>query len=494
MNKAARRNFAWAPLALAIAPASGAMAQSANPDAGASSLYEPGLMLLVVAGILLVGGLIVRLLIRLKVIERLFWTLPILAVLTGAVELVLVIANLPSFPNLKALLGFLFLSLLFLCTLVPAARLVMPSRVRLTRAGVPPLLRGLLIGAVAFLGTFILLTWFFPRLNLTPVFVTSGVVSIVLGLALQELLSNLMSGIVLSLEQPFKVGDWVKIASFEGAVVDQSWRAVRIRTRDNDYVLIPNTAITKEILVNFELPTPDHLVKIHVGVAYETPCGTATEALLAAAQRVEGLLRSPAPRVYVRDFQDSGILYELRVWIDNYESLHAIESDVRTQIWYSFKRYGISIPFPQRDVNLRQPPAEPQDKICRLVVTAGPLRGATFPLGKARTVIGRAPECAVVVSDPHVSNEHAAVEPSGAGYGLRDLGSRHGTLLNGKPISSAMLRQGDEIRIDPITLVFEAHSAPAGSVAGHPAPAVQPPAPEGDLAAGARTADSHRSL
>jgi small-conductance mechanosensitive channel len=461
-------------LAVLLASVTGTLAQDAEPGAGASSLYEPGLMLLAVAGVLVAAGLIVRLLIRMKIVERLLWTFPVMAALTGAVELVLLIANLPSFPNLKALMGFLFLFLLFICTLYPAARLAMPARVRRTREGVPPLLRALAIGIVAFVGMFILLTWFFPRLNLTPMFVTSGVVSIVLGLALQELLANLMSGVVLSLEQPFKVGDWVKIGATEGELVDQSWRAVRVRTRDNDYVLIPNNTIAKESVVNFELPTSQHLVKIHVGVTYETPCGAATAALVEAASRVEEVLRSPAPHVYLKDFLDSSVLYELRVWIDNYASLHAIESGLRMEIWYAFKRHGITIPFPQRDVHLRQAATETTERVSRLVVTAGPLRGVIFPLGREKATIGRAPECTLVVSDPHVSNEHAVIEPEGDRYRLRDLGSRHGTILNGNPVTVATLDQGDEIRIDPITLVYETHFAPAGTASRiPPAPARQ---------------------
>jgi hypothetical protein len=114
------------------------------------------------------------------------------------------------------------------------------------------------------------------------------------------------------------------------------------------------------------------------------------EALLDAASKVEEVLRTPAPAVHLKDFQDSSILYELRFWIDNYGSLHAIESDVRKQIWYAFKRHGVTIPFPQRDVNVRQTAERPLEACCRLVITGGPLCGTRFALGGSPASVGRA--------------------------------------------------------------------------------------------------------
>ena len=202
---------------------------------------------------------------------------------------------------------------------------------------------------------------------------------------------------------------------------------------------------------------------------------------MGAAAEVEEVLRTPAPEVYFRDYQDSALLFELRVWIDNYASLHAVESDLRKQIWYAFKRYGITIPFPQRDVNLRRPAAEPRCVSRRLVVTAGPLRGAMFPLGDRPVTLGRNADCEIVVSDPHVSGRHAVFELRDEGYYLRDLGSRHCTHLNGHAVREARLEQGDEIRIGPVTLVFELHAAPAVLASGtrcRPAEPEEPASPE----------------
>ena len=426
----------------------------------ATSPYEPGLMLLAATMIFVVSGSILRLLVRMKVIGRAIWIVPILVVVTGVAWTSLQVWRPTDMDNLNALIGFMLCFLVFVSILYPIARLVLPSRALLTRGGVPPLLRGLAVALIAFVGMFILLTWSFPGLSLTPMFVTSGVVSIVMGLALQDLLSNLTAGIVMSVERPYQGGDWVRIGETEGEVVELAWRVTRVRTRENDYVLIPNNVISKVEVVNYHLPSPEHLVKIHVGVTYDTPPALAVKALTEAANNVEEVLRSPAAEAHFRDFSDSSLVYELRVWIDNYASLPAVESDVRKQIWYAFKRYGITIPFPQRDVNFRQVAEQETENRSRLVVSAGPLRGAMFQLGEKPMSIGRDLDSDLFVSDAHVSNQHAIIEPAEGGYRLQDLGSRHGTRLNGRLIESAELAQGDEINIGPVTLMYESNMAP----------------------------------
>lgn len=448
--------------------------------------YEPGFMLLAIAAMLVISGLVLRGLLALKLIRRLIWLLPIMIAVTAIFWLFLGLGRFDHFPNLHSLVVFILLFLLFVAMLLPVSRWLLPARVKLTRGGVPPLLRGLAVAVLAFTGLFILLNWSFPTLSFTPLFVTSGVVSIVLGFALQDLLSNLTAGIVLSLERPFKVGDWIRVGTLEGEVVDLSWRATRIRTRDHDHILLPNSLISREAVTNHEQPTPEHLHHVSVGVAYDTPCGAVTAALLDAASKVPELLRVPAPEVHLRDFADSCIVYELRVWIDNFASLPAIDSDVRKHIWYAFKRHGIVIAFPQRDVHVRTVMPAPQTMVPRLVVTAGPLAGGLFTLGTAPLTIGREADCTVVLSDPHISAHHARIEPVADGHRLFDLESRHGTRVNGQLVESADLAPGDEIRIGPLALVYETQAVPAGL----PLDTRVKPAPAGRRPSGGRPGDT----
>ena len=165
------------------AASSGASVETSIPS-------EPSLMILAASGILILGLLIVRILLRLGIVRSLIWVLPILIVLTGGVWLEMAIAKHPGVPNLHALIRFMFLFLLFITALTAVARVALPSSEQITRGGVPPLIRGLAVFILALLGLFILLTWSFPALSFTPVFITSGVVSIVIGLAVQDLIEQ----------------------------------------------------------------------------------------------------------------------------------------------------------------------------------------------------------------------------------------------------------------------------------------------------------------
>ncbi len=357
----------WAAGRVALAQHLPAAAAAAAPSSAAGAMSEASsiaaanetvLMTLAVAAVVLVAGLLTRMLLRLGIVRSYAWMLPVLTVASGALWGASTSMHRPDWPRLRAMAMFLFTFCAFLCLLVVVARAAMPSQVRRTRAAVPPLIRRLAVLVCAFLGFFILLTWSFPGLNLTPVFVTSGALSIVVGLAVQDLLHNVLAGVVLSTERPFKVGDWVRAGDVEGEVGEIGWRVTRLVTRENDAVEIPNRVMIGEKLMNYDAPSHIHVRRIRVGVTYETPPALAVNALLEAASRVPSALKSPAPIVHFMDYADSSLHYELRVYIDNYASAPAIDSDLRKEIWYAFKRHGITIPFPQRDVHLFPAPEE----------------------------------------------------------------------------------------------------------------------------------------
>ncbi|MBM4144213.1 MAG: mechanosensitive ion channel [Lentisphaerae bacterium] len=460
--KALPKRLAVPVLAAALGLLPLAASAQEGPAASSLSRLEPGLMLLTALCIFVFGGALLRMLIRLRVARHIAWLLPILIALCALFLAGLRLTVYPELPRLRALVRFLLVFFAFVSVLYPAAKLLLPSSAQLTRGGVPPLIRGLIVAVIAFAGLFVLLTWSFPGLSLTPMFVTSGAVSIVVGLAVQDLLANLLAGVVISFERPFKVGDWIRIGETEGEVAEITWRATRIRTRQNDYLLVPNTVTTKEHVTNYDQPSALHLLKICVGVTYETPCALAVHALIEAAARVEDVLTSPAPEAHFREFADSALVYELRAWIDNYESVPAIGSDLRQAIWYSFKRHGITIPFPQRDVHMIPVPEAPAGRYARLLITGGPLRGALFELGDAKLTIGRDPASDMCISDPHVSAAHGEIAPRGGAYVLRDLQSRHGIRVNGEKAEEVVLRQGDHIEIGPIAFVYEENAGPRG--------------------------------
>ena len=422
--------------------------------------HETSLIVIVLTVVILAGGMITGLLMRLGLAKSFIWILPIMTVLAGAAWGAIAMHGAGEAPGLLQFGKFLFTFLAYVCVLWLVTRLAFPSAERRTRGGLPPLLRGMIVLVLAFAGLLVLLQRAFPSVNLTPLPLTSGALSIVVGLALKDLLENLIAGIVLSIQRPFNVGDWIQISDTEGEIAAINWRTTVIRTRRNDHVQIPNNVVMREKTTNFDHPGPLHRRYIHVGVTYATPPGVAVRALLEAAGRVEGVLQSPPPEAHFLDYADSSLVYQLRVWIDNYASMPEIESDVRKAVWYSFKRHGITIPFPQRDVHLQQVQDITQTCCARLIATSGLPRGTVFILEKPNTTIGREAHNDIVLIDPRVSNTHAEIKCKGNEHIIRDLDSSHSTLLNGQAVTSSVLAQGDEIMIGSILLTYESNLIP----------------------------------
>jgi small-conductance mechanosensitive channel/CRP-like cAMP-binding protein len=186
--------------------------------------------------------------------------------------------------------------------------------------------------------------------DVSPLLTTFGVGSLVVGLALQDTLGNLFSGLSLVFERPVAVGDWVQLGETIGKVRQITWRSVRIVTRELNEITIPNSAIGKERILNFSSPTRLHGFKIAVGFSYDAPPSLVKEMLRTTALETRGIVSTPAPDARTIDFAASSITYELRVFIDDYEHLTDIRNDLMSRIWYAARRAGIQIPYPIRTV------------------------------------------------------------------------------------------------------------------------------------------------
>ena len=196
------------------------------------------------------------------------------------------------------------------------------------------------------------------NVNLSPILFTSAAVTIVVGLALQDLLGNLFAGITLNMSRPFKIGDWVMVGAKEGEVINMTWRETGIITRDGNHVIIPNSMISKEMFVNFTDPSRVSARHIKVGVSYDAPPSRVKDVMAKATLQSKGVLAQPEPDVRLWDFCDFSITYDLKFWIDDYKNVDQIENEIRTRIWYAFKRNNIHIPFPIRNIYMRTVPPE----------------------------------------------------------------------------------------------------------------------------------------
>ena len=255
---------------------------------------------------------------------------------------------------------FLFLSIYIVIVLTETifADYILPLR---RKAPPPTLLRDIVRWILAVIVLFALLKGVL-NIDLSPIIFTSAAVTLILGLALQDLLSNLFAGFTLHMERPFKIGDWVLAGSQVGEVVNVTWRATRIKTLDGDYVIIPNSTISKDEIINYYAPSRIHARHIKVGVSYDAPPNKVKDVMVNAALSSKRVLPDPAPEVWLVDFGDFSITYELKFWIDNYRLYNQIEDDVHTRIWYAFRRNGIHIPFPIRNIYMRSIPKGEQER------------------------------------------------------------------------------------------------------------------------------------
>jgi small-conductance mechanosensitive channel/CRP-like cAMP-binding protein len=224
---------------------------------------------------------------------------------------------------------------------------------------VPPILRRFILLVAYFLvATIILRTYL--SLDVTSLVATSAVVSFVVGLASQDLLGSILAGIVIGVERPVVLGDWITIEGQEGKVVDITWRHTIIKTRDNDTVVLPNSKFMKQAITNHTTPDPLHRVTLEVGVHYRHPPNLVKQTMISAARLCPHILESPPPSVFLMEFGDSSITYRLNMWIDDLAMLEKVREQVNTLIWYQFKRGGIEIPFPIRTLHrpTKEIPAE----------------------------------------------------------------------------------------------------------------------------------------
>lgn len=190
------------------------------------------------------------------------------------------------------------------------------------------------------------------QINITPLLTTSAIFSIILGLALQESLGNLFSGLTLHLSQPYRVGEWIKCGAYEGEVIKINWRATTIRTFTDDYIMIPNSNLSKAEIQNYSIPYQRHATYIEVPVAYKHPPHRILSLLREIATTTAGVLRDPEPAFVLKRFTPYAIIYKIKIWVDNFTNASSIESAVLENIWYRFSREGIEVPYPTQNLYL----------------------------------------------------------------------------------------------------------------------------------------------
>jgi small-conductance mechanosensitive channel len=197
-------------------------------------------------------------------------------------------------------------------------------------------------------------TFLWPEKLLT----TSAMGAVILGFALQDTLGNLFAGLAIQIEKPFRVGDWIRSVEHEGLVLEVTWRATKIRTKAGNFVIIPNSQISKEKLLNYSQPTRLLRMEHTVGLNYDAPPNRVKQVVLETIASIPEIVREPAPDVLLSQYGDFAVNYRCRFWIENFAESDPILDKFTTLLYYRLKRAGLAIPFPVRDVRVTERRAE----------------------------------------------------------------------------------------------------------------------------------------
>jgi small-conductance mechanosensitive channel len=195
-------------------------------------------------------------------------------------------------------------------------------------------------------------------LDLSALSILFGVLGIGLGFGLQGFVANFFAGLTLIFERPIKEGDRILVSGLEGDVIQVRLRSTVINTLTNETIIVPNRNLVEDNVHNYSYSDPRIIITNRVAVSYSTDLEQAIEILLLLNETNPYALTDAQTEVRVLEFQDSGILLELRTWIKNAPDKHEALSWLNFEIWRAFRDAGVVIPFPQRDLHLKDiPPA-----------------------------------------------------------------------------------------------------------------------------------------
>lgn len=193
-------------------------------------------------------------------------------------------------------------------------------------------------------------------LNLRFLLVFAGAIGIGVGLGLQNLAGNVLSGFTIIFGGKIRKGDWIEVGETLGTVTDIYLRATKVRTRDNVEYLIPNSELISKTIVNYSLSSPMIRINLPVGVSYKADPHEVEKILLEVAEREPLVSKFKKPIVRFMAYAESSINFDLLIWIDvRYVPRREVRSTLYFAIFDAFKKAGIEIPFPQRDIHVKPP-------------------------------------------------------------------------------------------------------------------------------------------
>ncbi len=195
--------------------------------------------------------------------------------------------------------------------------------------------------------------------SVNSIFTTSAILTAVIGLALQNTLSDIVAGIIISTEDTIEAGDWIDYNGKIGRIISHSWRFTKVITLQNERYIIPNKEFTSKTMRVFSAKDFKHLFSIPFGVTYNNNPNHVIKVALEALKSVNNI---DEPQIYFTEYGDFAILFEIRFYILDVAKLYKIKSDILSIVFYAFKRESIEIPIPRHDIFLREYSSQTKDE------------------------------------------------------------------------------------------------------------------------------------
>lgn len=216
--------------------------------------------------------------------------------------------------------------------------------------------------AILILAAFVVLLFFYNK-SVKELLIAPGILAVVIGLAMQDLIGNIIAGMAIQVGKPFTHGDWLQVDGRFAQVVEINWRATRLLTNDDISIEIPHREMSGKIITNLNRPTKLHAMRVSVGIDYSAPPTRVKDVLLHATNNAKGIAHDPKPKVYLKNFGDSSIEYEIKFWLADQSQYFEVCDAIRTNVWYSLHRHGIKIPFPIRTLQIERPSRSKEEEL-----------------------------------------------------------------------------------------------------------------------------------
>ena len=211
------------------------------------------------------------------------------------------------------------------------------------------------LGTIFLIGTALIIVLKHFNYDILSLVTALGIGSLAIGMAAKDTLANMISGFTLMIDRPFRIGDRIQLTGGQtGDVQDIGLRSTKIKTLDNQLLIIPNSDLCNTILTNHAFPDLRSKARINIGVAYGSDVDLVKNIMVSTALEIQQVLRDPPPEAFFTSFGDSALQMALFFWVDDYTLAFSTTDKINTLLMTRFAEQGIRIPFPTTSVYLQK--------------------------------------------------------------------------------------------------------------------------------------------